>query len=178
MASTANHAKKLVMGLKGSKILKEDGRILGCTDGHAKQHKCSTVIRLTSHLAFQESIAINRAIGCPGHEKCEVDATNGVDKNTTHREAMKTSDNRNLDRVGKSDGSQLQTFTVNKVRGERKCSAALNCKHVLESKGSEGVKSEGKSMRRERHQQETLACERFDRGAQQCQVCNHQRFCR
>ena len=34
--------------------------------------------------------------------------------------------------------------------GERQYSAALNCKHVLESKGSEGVKSEGKRAKRER----------------------------
>ena len=56
-------------------------------------------------------------------------------------EAMKTSNKRNLDRTGKSDTSQLQTSNVNNVRGKRKFSATLNCKHVLESKGAEGVKS-------------------------------------
>merc|ERR1739836_149042 len=150
-ASTVdNHMKKLVKNLKDNKILKDGGRVLGSTDGCAKQCKCSTVIRFMSHLSSKEKVVIDRAIGCPGHGKCEVDAINGVDKNTIHREAMKTSNNSNLDRAGKSDTSQLQTFTVNNARGERKHSAALNCKHVLESKGAEGVKSEGKSAKRER----------------------------
>ena len=120
-ASTVdNHMKKLVKQLKHSNILKEGGRVLGSTDGCAKQYKCSTAIRFMSHLSFQEKIVIDRAIGAPGHGKCEVDAINGVDKNTIHREAMETSNNRNLDRAGKSDTTQLQTFTVDNVRGERK----------------------------------------------------------
>ena len=45
-----------------------------------------------SHLTFQEKVlVIERAICCPGHGKCEVDAVNGVGKNTIHRMAMKTS---------------------------------------------------------------------------------------
>ena len=76
--------------MKDGNILKEGGRVLGSTDGCAKQCKCSTAIRFMSHLSFQEKIAIDRAIGCPGHGKCEVDAINGVGKNTIHREAMKT----------------------------------------------------------------------------------------
>ena len=79
-----------------------------------------------------------------------MDAINGVGKNTTHREAMKTSSDRNLDRAGKSDTLQLQTFTVNNVRDEKQCSVALNCKHFLGKKGAEGVKSESKSAKRER----------------------------
>ena len=39
---------------------------------------------------------------------------------------------------------------MNSVRGKRKFSAALNRKHVLESKDAGGVKSEGKSAKRER----------------------------
>ena len=65
---------------------------MGDTDGCAKQHMCSTAIRFMSHLAFQENIVIDRAIGVAGHGSCEVDAINGVDKNASHREAMKTSD--------------------------------------------------------------------------------------
>ena len=100
MASTVdNHTKKLVKNLKDNKILKEGGRVLGSANGCAKQHKCSTEIRLMSHLAFQESIVVERAIGCPGRGKCEVDAIDGVLKNKIHRMAMKTSNNKDLDRV-------------------------------------------------------------------------------
>ena len=72
-----------------------------------------------SHLALQEDIMTGRAVECPGNGKCGADAINGVEKNTIHREAMKTSTNRNLDRASKPDTSQLQTFTTNSVRGER-----------------------------------------------------------
>ena len=99
-------------------------------------------------LAYKENIVIDRAIGPPGHGKSEVDAINGVDKNTIYREAMKTV--KSPDEVSKAESHHLQTFTVNNVKGEKQYSAALNCKHVLESKGAEGVKSEGKSAKRER----------------------------
>ena len=85
-----------------------------------------------SHLSFKEKIVIDRAIGAPGHGKCEVDAINGVDKNTIHREAMKTSNDKNLGRMSKSDSSHLQTFTINSARGKKQCSTAMNQMHVLE----------------------------------------------
>ena len=151
MACTVdNHMEKLVLHLKGSGVLKEGGRVLGGTDGCAKQYKCSTAIKFMSNLAWTENIVLDRAIGAPGHGKCEVDAINGVDKNTICREAMKTSNLKDLDRISQADTSKLQAFSVNNVMGERQCSAALNCKNVLEGKGSEGVKSEGKSSKRER----------------------------
>ena len=146
MAFTVDdHMRKLLVeSLKGSNILKEGGRILGSTGSRAKRHKCSTAIRLMSCLSSQENGATDRAIGAPGHGKC------GVGKNAIHGEATKTSNNRHLGRAGKSETFQLQTFTANNVRGERKLSTALSCKRVVESKGAEGVKSEGKCAKRER----------------------------
>ena len=93
---------------------------------------------------------IGRAIGAPGHGKCEVDAINGVDKSVIHREAMKISNNKDLDRMSNFDALHLQTFAVNNAWGKKQHSAALNFTHALERKGSEGVKSEGKSAKRER----------------------------
>ena len=104
---------KLVKHLKSKKILEEGGRVLGSTDGCAKQCKCSTAIKFMSNLAWSKNIVVDRAIGAPGHGKCEVDAINGVDKNTIHREAMKTSNLKNLDRISHADSSKLQGFSVN-----------------------------------------------------------------
>ena len=68
MASTVNvHMLKLIEQLKEQGILREGGRILGSTDGCAKQYKCSTAIHFMSLLSFQHNLVIDRAIGCPGH---------------------------------------------------------------------------------------------------------------
>ena len=105
-------------------------------------------LRFMSLLAYKERIAIDRAVGAPGHGKCEVDAINGVDKNTICREAMKTV--HDPDKVFATKSKLLQAFSVNNVKGEKQYSAAANCKHVLERNGAEGVKSEGKRAKRER----------------------------
>ena len=98
--------------------------------------------------------------------KCEVDAINGVDKNTIHMESMKQV--ADPEKVFKSSSSTLQTFSYNNVPGEMKHSAAENCKAVLERCGSEGVKSEGKRVKRERegHEEEVLAREKTGRQAE------------
>ena len=114
LQQTPSMVDNRMMKKKHSIVLKEGERVLGSTDG------------------------------CPGHGKCEVGTINGVDWKAICREAIETPNNTNLGGTGKSDTSQLQTFTANNVGGKRKFSAALNCKHaVLESKGAEGVKSEG-----------------------------------
>ena len=169
MASTAdNHMQKLIALLKKDSILCEGGRILGSTDGCAKQCECSSALRFISLLAHKERIAIDRAVGAPGHGKCEVDAINGVDKNTIYREAMKTV--HDPEKVFATKSKLLQAFSVNNVKGEKQYSAAANRKHVLERNCAEGVKSEGERAKRERErercQQETLACERLEGGAE------------
>ena len=84
-----NHMEKLIKHLKETGVLKDDGRILGSSDGCAKQCKCSSALRVMSNLSVKRGVAIDCAIGCPGHGKCEVDAINAVDKSTIFRESMK-----------------------------------------------------------------------------------------
>ena len=105
---------------------------MGSSEGCAKQCKCSSALRFMSDLSVKHGVAIDHAIECPGHGKCEADAINAVDKTTQVRSKL------------------MQTFTVDNLRGEEKHSGALNCKHVLGSKGAEGVKSMGKSAKREK----------------------------
>ena len=143
-----NHMGKLIKHLKKTSVLKNGGRILGSSDGCAKQCKCSSALRFMSHLSCEHGVAIDCAIGCPGHGKCEVDAINGVDKNTIFRESMKIV--QAPEETTQVRTKVMQTFTVNNVRGGQRYSAALNCKHVLEGKGAEGVKSMGKSAKREK----------------------------
>ena len=146
-ATVDNHMDKLIKCLKKSGVLQKGGRLLCSSDGCAKQCKCSSALRFMSHLSCKHEVAIDRAIGCPGHGKCEVDAINAVDKNTIFRESCKPV--QNPEETSQVGTKLLQTFTVNNVRGGSKYSAAMNCKNVLESKGTEGVKSMGKSAKRE-----------------------------
>ena len=79
---------KLIKCLKETGVLKDGGRILGSSDGCAKQCKCSSALRFMSNLSVKHGVAIDCAIGCPGHGKCEVDAINAVDKNTIFRDSL------------------------------------------------------------------------------------------
>ena len=60
---------KLFEQLMEDSILQKGGRVLGSTDGCAKQYKCSTAIYFMSHLSSKFGVAVDRAIGCPGHGK-------------------------------------------------------------------------------------------------------------
>ena len=89
MACTVDfHMSKLFETLMEDGVLQKGGMVLVSTDGCRKQYKCSTAIYFMGHLSSKFGIIIYRAIGCPGHGKCEVDAINGVDKNTISRESM------------------------------------------------------------------------------------------
>ena len=68
MASTVHfHMIKLIQHLMKKNILHRGGRLLGSTDGCAKQYKCSTAIYLMSMLAKSFDIVVDRALGAPGH---------------------------------------------------------------------------------------------------------------
>ena len=95
-----NHMEKLIKHLKETGVLKDGGRILGSSDGCAKQHKCSSALRFMSNFSVKHGVAIDCAIGCPGHGTCEVDAINAVDKNTIFRESL-------------CEGQTLYTHTTN-----------------------------------------------------------------
>ena len=142
LASTVYfHMNLLIVKLFEQGILKNGGRILGSTDGCGKQYKCVTAIHFMSILSVKHGIVIDRAIGCPGHGKCLVDAINGVDKNTIYRETMKQMVK--PEEASQSSTSSLQSHSYSNVEGLEKYSAAMNCKFILEGKGSEGVKSGG-----------------------------------
>ena len=90
MARTVDwHMEALIKKLMKDNLLCKGGRLLGSTDGCGKQYKCSTAIYFMRLLSFRYGIVIDRAIGTPGHGKCEVDSINGVDNNIIYREAMK-----------------------------------------------------------------------------------------
>ena len=148
MASTvANHLRKLVEELECNDALKEGGRTFVSPESFARQCRCSTpgAVRLMANLAFHESLAIDGAVGSPGHVECEVDSTNCVGKNTSCREATRTLSRNNLDSVRKTDAiPHLQSSTAKCAKGKKQCSTmALDWKHVLEQMVSDGVKFEG-----------------------------------
>ena len=100
-AVNVHHLKKLVKQLKLNNTLKQGGRVLGRMNGCAKQGRHSTAIRFTSCFPPRRTVT-DRATGCPGRGKCEVDGTSGVDKNTICRVAMKTPrNNKDLSRMSK-----------------------------------------------------------------------------
>ena len=76
VSTVDNHMKKLLKRLKHDNTLKAGGRVLESTDGCAKWFKRLTAIRVMSQFAFQDDTVIDRAIGCPGHDECGVDAVN------------------------------------------------------------------------------------------------------
>ena len=154
---------QLVQELKKDKILCDGGRILASTDGCAKQCKCSTAICWMSLLSFKHNVVVDRAIGCPAHGKCEVDAINGVDKNTICRELTKQLAAPEKVCKSSSTADLLQPFSFSNVSGEGKHSAAENCKAVLEKmwqRRCEICEQESKEGKRKRHQQQALACEK------------------
>ena len=79
-----------------------------------------------------------------------MDAINGVDKNTIHRELTKQLAAPEKVCKSSSTANLLQPFSFSNVSGEGKYSAAENCKAVLERCGKEGVKSVSKRAKRER----------------------------
>ena len=150
MACTVhNHMTKLVKQLKQQGVLKEGGRLLGNTDGCAAQYKCATAVYFMSLLSFQENIVCDRGIGCAGHGKCEVDAINGVDKNTIYRRLWR--DVPDAAAALDVNSSSLKVHAHSIVDGKHmKYSAAEDCKRVLEQDGGEGVKSVVKREKREK----------------------------
>ena len=145
---------------------------MGTRDGCGKQCKCSTTISFMSALATGFGIVVDRALCAPGHGKSEVDALNGVDKNTIHRMSMMKVADENV---------QLKAHTSTKIEGEEKVSPAEDCKRILEMAGSEGVKSE---VKREKRERERAINKRFwhVRGTEveldgiKCDAITHQKF--
>ena len=148
MANTVHrHMDQLISKLMKKHILVPGGRLLSGTDGCAKQYRCSNAVYFISVLATKYNIVVDRSISCSGHGKNEVNAINGVDKNTIYRRSMRK-------HVHAADALQsankcMLAHSFSPVAGDDSYSAAEDCKRVLENDGSEGVKSEGKRTKRE-----------------------------
>ena len=71
---------KLIRYLKAKGVMKAGDLLLTNSDGCAAQYRCSTAFFFLSSLAITHSIAIDRAISCPGHGKDIVDGVNGTTK--------------------------------------------------------------------------------------------------
>ena len=81
MANTVMcHMRMLFRKLMDEGILQAGGRVLGITDGCAKQHWSATALCFLTKVAHEFGITIDRAISAAGHGKSSVDALNGVDK--------------------------------------------------------------------------------------------------
>ena len=79
-ATTHAHMHTLFSELRGIGELCAGLTVWDDTDGCAKQYRCGTAFFLLSVLAGEFGIAIDRAIGAPGHGKDVVDALNATDK--------------------------------------------------------------------------------------------------
>ena len=100
-------------------------------------------------LATRYNIVIDRGISAPGHGKSIVDALSGLDKNTivrlTRRQTQGAEDALNED----SKAMKIQSYNDCDVGEAKPYSAAEDVKRMLDQDGNEGVKSEGKSQKRE-----------------------------
>jgi len=147
MAKTVHwHMDQVISTLMEKHILVPGGRLLSGTDGCAKQYRCANAVYFLSVLATKYNIVVDRSISCSGHGKNEVDAINGVDKNTIYRRSMR----KHVPAADamQSDNKCMKAHSFSSVAGDS-YSAAEDCKRVLENEGSEGVKSEGKRAKRE-----------------------------
>ena len=61
------HMNKIIEELKGENILLDGRRILGTTDGYAKQCKFSTALYFMSYISYKHGLVVDRATCCPGH---------------------------------------------------------------------------------------------------------------
>ena len=80
-ASTHAHMTVLLnILMKETKELLEDSVLWDDTDGCGKQYRCAKALYLLSLLSVHFHVAIDRAIGAPGHGKDIIDALNAIDK--------------------------------------------------------------------------------------------------
>ena len=90
MANTVMcHQRMLFRKLMDDGILKPGGRVLGITDGCAKQHWCATALCFLTKAAHEFGITIDRAISAAGHGKSVADALNGVAKAIVIQHSLK-----------------------------------------------------------------------------------------
>ena len=149
LSSTVHwHMEKLICILLETKILLRGGRILGITDGCAKQYKSATAVYFLSTLAVKYNIVVDRAISASGHGKSSVDAINGLDKNTITRTSARIVQNAEDALKKESKSLKVQSFEDVGIASKR-YSPAEDCKRILEQEAVSSVKSTVKHEKRE-----------------------------
>jgi hypothetical protein len=123
-------------------VVKRGGWLFDHIDGCAKQYRCGTVLYLLALLAVSYGIVINRAVGAPGHGKCEVDGGNAVDERYIKTKMC-------LIEAPDGDASTRQ-MSAHAMAGNALTSFAAECARICSSRErAHGVKSEIKSRKRE-----------------------------
>ena len=130
IASTVHcHMTKLVNFLRTKDLLPKGARLMGGTDGCAKQFRCSTAIFFMSWLAVVFGIIVDRDISTSAYGKGEVDAINGVNKSILYRLLLQQ--NRSAKDADKEDISSLKFHSYQEVDGVNVLSPAEECKKAL-----------------------------------------------
>jgi hypothetical protein len=141
-ATTHEHMDHLVNLLFEKGVMKRGSWMLDNTDGCAKQYRCGTALYLLALLAVTHGIVVDRAIGAPGHGKCEVDGGNAVDKRFIEKKMC-------LVEAPDADASSRRMAAHAMAEGAMS-SFAAECVRICSTRErAEGVKSEVKSKKRE-----------------------------
>jgi hypothetical protein len=141
-ATSHEHMDLLVNLLFQKGVMKRGSWMLDNTDGCAKQYRCGTALYLLALLAVTYDIVIDRAIGAPGHGKCEVDGGNAVDKQFIEKKMC-------LIEAPDAEASARRMAAHAMAEGAL-LSFAAECVRICSTRErAEGVKSEGKSKKRE-----------------------------
>ena len=145
-ATTATHTRQLLQKLLDSDIIKAGlSTLWESTDGCAEQYRSATALFLLSALAHALNIAIDRAIGAPGHGKDVVDGLNAVDKNY-----LKTL----MSQIQVPGADNLHNaFAAHVCTDQGMQSLAAECKRLLSlPERVNGVVGDAKSRKREQKQ--------------------------
>ncbi|OEU19555.1 hypothetical protein FRACYDRAFT_235613 [Fragilariopsis cylindrus CCMP1102] len=147
-ATTDRHMDCLIKILKEKKVLSE--RLYETTDGCGPQYRSATALWFLSGLSIKHNIVIDRSFGAPGHGKGIVDGVNGTDKNLLIRYSareLKQAMDSTAEEDAVDDKKRFAAHSVNEIGKE--FSLAEECARLLRIGRSGGVKSGGKSAKRE-----------------------------
>jgi hypothetical protein len=140
--TTHTHLKVLLDYLFKNYLIRQGWLILDDTDGCAKQYRSATALYLLSLIAVTYRIVYDRAIGAPGHGKDEVDGLNAVDKRYI-------SEKMSLVMTPEADENSSRLAPEAMVEGVSKSIAEEAARLCSNMARTEGVKSEGKYLKRE-----------------------------
>jgi hypothetical protein len=126
-------------------VLQHGGLMLDDTDGCAKQYGYATALFLLTLLSCVHNVAIDRAVGAPGHGKDIVDGLNTADKRyLIMKMRMIGLPEAGAEGSEENNGGCSRMSAESMVEGTSK-SLAVECARLCSDKaGSDGVKSEDK----------------------------------